>query len=180
MDLNSYFLGVLFDAIIAKCKDTAVELPRLKEGDGAIRVTFIPQNDFGRSLIRSMSKFADRYEVVSKISESGNFVLNRPTEPCDSYSKTAMQIADYLREREIGDNKDKFRDSEHGYAPSHGVLSFGLLHDYQIFGLLLISVDGGIPEENDIVVKTSEEVLSDWCQLGPKNALGKRLSYTPN
>jgi hypothetical protein len=179
MKVDSEYLKVLFDDIIERCRDEAEQLPRLKDGDGAIRITFLPQSELGRKLQQSVSRQASRCEVVAKIAESGNFVLNRPNEPTDSYSTTAMKVASHLRDQEIG-GEDKYRDEKHGFAPSRGVLSFKLLYDHAMFALLLVSVDGGIPEENDIVVNTSREVINKWCKNGPRKGDHARLAYISN
>ena len=180
MDVNGVSLKTLFDAIIVACREAADGLPHFEDNDGAIRITFLPQNEFGRELQCAMSNQASRCEVVAKISEDGNFVQNRPTEPTDTYSTTAMKVASHLRDQEIGSKNDKCRDEKHGFTSSRGVLSFKLLYDHAMFGLLLVSIDVGLPVWNEIVVSASKEAVRSWCQMGPKEDGHSRMAYIPN
>ena len=92
--MDGISLKKLSDGIIAACREKAKSLPRFSDGDGAIRITFLPQSALGRQLQAANSELAARYEVATKFSDDGNFVTGRTTEePVDTYSRTAMKIA---------------------------------------------------------------------------------------
>ena len=168
--MDGISLKKLSDGIIIACREKARDLPRLSDGDGAIRITFLPQSALGYQLQSANSELASRYEVVAKLSDGGNFVMNRTTEPVDSYGTSAMKVASYLHDQEIGKGKP-----DHG-----GVLSFQLLFDHAIFGLLLVSVDGGVPEENEFVVEAARDAVYEWCRNGPQENGKTRLFYIAN
>ena len=177
--MDGISLKKLSDGIIAACREKAKSLPRFSDGDGAIRITFLPQSALGRQLQAASSELAARYEVATKFSDDGNFVTGRTTEePVDTYSRTAMKIASYLRKQE---GKQIDHSAERGFGPTDGVLSFQLLFDHAIFGVLLVCVDGGVQGENEYVVEAARSAVCDWCRTGPLTEDSKtRLFYIAN
>lgn len=91
--MDGISLKTLSDGIITACREKAEDMPRFSDGDGAIRITFLPQSALGYQLQQANSELATRYEVATKFSDGGNFVVNRTTKPVDTYSRTAMKIA---------------------------------------------------------------------------------------
>ena len=155
-------LSVLFDSIIESCREYAANMPRFSDGDGAIRINYLPQSEFGRAQCQSLTKHGSRVEIVAPISEGG------------------MQVATCLRNQEIGDKKEQFQDEKHGYASSSGVLSCQLLYDHAIFALLLISISGATPEEDELVAKHAIDSIIAWCKTGPHDGERARLFFIPN
>ena len=78
----------LFDAIIESIQNSAKDFVRFMNGEGSIRITYLPQSEFGRKLQQNFSKNARRCEIVAPIVENGNLVLNRSTDPIDSTDPT--------------------------------------------------------------------------------------------
>ena len=175
--MDGISLKTLSDGIITACREKAEDMPRFSDGDGAIRITFLPQSALGYQLQQANSELATRYEVATKFSDGGNFVVNRTTKPVDTYSRTAMKIASHLRKQEGKEDGC----AENGFGSTDGVLSFQLLFDHKIFGLLLVCVDGGVQAENEFVVEAAKDAVCNWCRNGPLTEDGKtRLFYIAN
>ena len=66
-------ISSLFDDIIEGCRDTAATLDSLKSGDGAIRLCYLPQNEFGADQMPWNTCYGDRYEVVARLTEGRQF-----------------------------------------------------------------------------------------------------------
>ena len=117
-------ISSLFDDIVEGCRDTAATLDSLKSGDGAIRLCYLPQNEFGADQIPWNTCYGDRYEVVARLTEGGNFVINRDGrdgEPVDTYAFSALKVAAclmaYERNSETRHSGDKLGE---GYDEEHG------------------------------------------------------------
>lgn len=176
--VSDIHLNDLFDTIIDDCRETALNFGRFIDGDGAIRITFIPRGKLGFDLTQVISRRANRIEAVAKIQDGGNFVLNRPTEPIDSYGTSALNVAEYLRE--AIENNQPIEDASRGFGSAQGVISFDLLFDCEVFGLLLVCVDGATPEENGIVANSAKNSVCNWCRRGPQTDGRTRLFYSIN
>ena len=170
----------LFDAIIESIQNSAKDFVRFMNGEGSIRITYLPQSEFGRKLQQNFSKNARRCEIVAPIAENGNLVLNRSTDPIDSSALTAMQVASYLHKQENHVDGDKPLDEKHGFAPDATALSFQLLYDHALFGLVLVSVYGATSLENKLVANDVAEVVRAWCKMGPEKDGRARLTFIAN
>lgn len=159
----------LFDSIIMNCRKRASELDGFKEGDGAIRLCYLPQNSFGTDIIGIRSAFADRFELVARI-DVGNYVLNRDGrgEPVDTYAFSALKVASCLLAYEkglparSGEDIGDVYDEQHGFAPYHGAVLYELEYEHKIFALLIVSVSGASQSEDEEVARAAEKTLKAW------------------
>ncbi len=69
--------ATLIDQIIVHRRSRAEKCKSFEEGDGAIRICFLPQGELGSVLPDWMTYFVDRYETVARISPNGNYNLHR-------------------------------------------------------------------------------------------------------
>ncbi len=174
---DKILLSDLFDKIIEVCRKYAKEMPRFEDGDGAIRISYLPQSEFGFKLSKPACKKARRCEVVTSISENGNIVRDRHTaEPVDSSGLSALKVASCLRDQE-GKKEDKFRDEKHGFSPYGGAASYQLLFDHKIFAVIIVSVSGSIPAEEEAVAKAASGAIEEWCKNGPRKDERPQLFY---
>jgi hypothetical protein len=172
-------LGDLFDGVIKACRERAKEFTRFDHTDGAIRISYLPQSQLGLEWIKPVCKNASRYEMVARISDDGNFVLNRATDPVDTYSISAMRVASCLRSQEL--EEDVAPDEKRGFASAIGTTAYQLLYDHRIFALMIVSVSGAIPEEDELVAKAASEAVEEWRKNGPYDEAGRpRLFYIAN
>ena len=159
----------LFDSIIMNCRKRASQLQGFKDGDGAIRLCYLPQNSLGVNALGGGSAFADRYELVARI-DVGNYVLNRGGrgEPVDTYAFSALKVAACLLAYEqglparSGEDIGDIYDEKHGFAPYHGAVLYELEQNHQIFALLIVSVSGASQAEDEEVARAAEKTLKAW------------------
>lgn len=162
----------LYDDIIEACRDAAATLKGFEDGDGAIRLCYIPQGAAGVDLLDGNTCYADRYEVVARIRSSGNYVLNRDGrgEPVDTYAFSALKVAACLRAYELelsarsGEKLGEFYDEAHGFAPYKGAALYQMSQDNKVFGLLIVSVSGATQEEDEEVALAAESAMRKWCE----------------
>lgn len=154
----------LFNEIIIACRYCAAGLESFKSGDGAIRITLIPQ---GAPLadLADLPNCADRYEFTARVNQHGNYVLNRanPDElPVDTYAFSAMKTAAYLRQYE-SKRDDELRE-DCGFASYRGPVSFDICLNHRIVALLIVCVSGGTEEEDEMVAMAAKSAIAKWCE----------------
>lgn len=167
-------ISSLFDDIVEGCRDTAATLDSLKSGDGAIRLCYLPQNEFGADQMPWNTCYGDRYEVVARLTEGGNFVINRDGrdgEPVDTYAFSALKVAACLmayernsETRHSGDKLGEGYDEEHGFGPYKGAILYQLSYNYKVFALLVVVVSGGKQEEDEMAALAATDAIEKWCK----------------
>ena len=172
MDRVSF--GRLFDEIIMSCQQKAKELEGFESGDGCIRISYLPQNAWAVNILESEVQSADRFELTSRITEGGNYVLNRDGkngERIDCYAFSALKVAACLRSIELGlgersgyDLGNTAADEEHGFASYRGAICYSLYYEHRIFALLIVSVSGASATEDEKVAEAGEAAIDDWCK----------------
>ncbi|MDO4220223.1 MAG: hypothetical protein Q4D22_03285 [Candidatus Saccharibacteria bacterium] len=162
----------LFDRVIKACSDCAKNLEGFMDGDGAVRLCYLPQSSYGRNLLGDFSTYADRYELVSRICD-GNFVLNRhdrDAEPVDTYAFSALKVASCLvaLERGLparsGENIGNSYNEMHGFAPYKGAILYMLSKNHHAFAMLAVAVSGATQDEDEMAALASEETIRGWCK----------------
>ena len=168
----------LLDGIVEACQKRARSYKSFEEGDGAIRICFIPQGDWGADLPDWPTDLSDRYETVARIRPGGNYVLNRSglDGRCasDSYAISALKVASCLRATEIGigyrsgyDLDNTSLDPQHGFLQQRGALCYQLSLYGHIAGWIIVSVSGNDEFDDEYVAEAATEVIDNWCKSGP-------------
>ena len=168
----------LLDGIVAACQKRARSYKSFEEGDGAIRICFLPQGEWGADLPDWLTELSDRYETVARISLGGNYVLNRSgfNGLCaiDSYAISALKVASCLRATELGigyrsgynlDNSSL--DPAHGYLQQRGALCYQISLYGHIAGWLIVSIAGNDEYDDEYVAEAATDVIDNWCKSGP-------------
>lgn len=166
-------INSLFDGIVEACREKASTLDSLKSGDGAIRMCYLPQNEFGVSQMPMRTRCGDRYEVVSRLTENGNYVINRDGrngEPVDTYAFSALKAATCLmayernsETRRSGNQLGEGYDEEHGFGPYKGAILYQLSLNGKVFALLVVVVSGGKQEEDEKAALAANDAIDQWC-----------------
>ena len=156
----------LFNEVIAACRHHAAKLESFASGDGAIRITLIPQ---GAPLtdLADMPYSADRYEFTARITPHGNYVLNRanPDEPpVDTYAFSAMKTAAYLRQYEANHSGEPKLREDCGFACYRGPVGYDIYMNHRIVALLIVCVSGGTEDEDEKVAMAAKSAIAKWCE----------------
>lgn len=165
----------LFGDIIKSCRAKASELEGFESGDGCIRVSYLPQNAWAASILETEDCGADRFEMTARITEEGNYVLNRgicTQAPVDSYAFSGMKVAACLKASELGlsersghDLNSLSHDEEHGFAACRGAVGYSLYYNHRIFALLIVAIVGASAAEDEKVADAAADVIQKWCAV---------------
>ena len=176
MDRFSFYR--LIDDIVEVCRNKAAELEGFKNGDGCIRITYLPECSIASEMPEIGTRFTDRYEMTARIVPQGNYVINRDRidgSPVDTYAFSALKVAACLKAIELGlggrsgyDVGDLACDEEHGFACYRGAVCYDLMLSHKAFAMLIVCVSGASAIEDEAVADEATEAIMAWCFKNPQ------------